>query len=379
MSICRITTVLTALATAIALASSAHAQLAKPFAFPQPESDFQFFAPGEIDTYGGGPTHKTGWFATYNRIYMNVQRPEQTFGGYSEAYGDFTWGNRLDLGFVDDDCRGWTCTLWHVDGPNLEDIVTIERINRAMADGIPDEAAISPLRDNNGRLLGERDWLVTNSVNVADMTGAELNRTWLWKPLHHGARLQPLIGLRYTRFIDFYQRQTYTRYDDDGFVTPPSGIPPVDALTATTEQVTSLDAGVTNDMLGGQLGMHWDKDYRQWNFSGDCKFFAMQNFQTWDQKVTNLTTIYGGALPQEDTTPDTVLITRTGTDFSNQEFVFGMEVRFDAAYRVTRDLSVNFTSEFIDFGKGIGRGINPNNTAQDVIMYGFGLGVTYNR
>ncbi len=25
-----------------------------------------------------------------------------------------------------------------------------------------------------------------------------------------------------------------------------------------------IDAGVINDMVGGQLGMHWDKDYRQW-------------------------------------------------------------------------------------------------------------------
>ena len=61
------------------------------------------------------------------------------------------------------------------------------------------------MRDNNLRLTGDRDYLVTNSVNVADMTGFELNRTWLWKPLHHGGRLQPLVGFRYTRFIDFYR------------------------------------------------------------------------------------------------------------------------------------------------------------------------------
>ena len=59
------------------------------------------------------------------------------------------------------------------------------------------------------------------------MTGFELNRTWLWKPLHHGGRLQPFVGFRYARFIDFYQRQTYDRYDEDGFVIPPDGIPPV--------------------------------------------------------------------------------------------------------------------------------------------------------
>ena len=79
MSITRFTTVLAALVTALALASNGHAQLFKPFAFPPLESDFQFFAPGDIDTYGGGPKYKTGWFATYDRVYMNVQRPSDAY------------------------------------------------------------------------------------------------------------------------------------------------------------------------------------------------------------------------------------------------------------------------------------------------------------
>ena len=41
--------------------------------------------------------------------------------------GDFTWGNRFDLGFVDDDSKGWIGTIWHIDGPNVEDIVVTER------------------------------------------------------------------------------------------------------------------------------------------------------------------------------------------------------------------------------------------------------------
>ena len=53
-----------------------------------------------------------------------------------------------------------------------------------------------------------------------------------------------------------------------------------------------------------------------------------------------------------------------------------MEVRADAAYRVTRDLSLRFGFEFMDFGKGIGRGIDTRDTSQDVIMYGATMGVT---
>ncbi len=378
MSITRFTSVLAALVIALALASSVHAQLFKPLAFPTIESDFQFFAPGDIDTYGGGPQYRTGWFATYDRVYMNIQRPNDAYQ-LSETMGDFTWGNRIELGFVDDDSKGWAATIWHIDGPNENSIFETERINRFMTDGSPGDVALQPNRDNNLRLTGDRDYLVTNSVNVADLTGVELNRTWLWKPLHHGGRLQPIVGFRYVKFIDFFQRQTYTRYDDNGFPVPSDGIPPIDALTATTEELTSLEAGVTNDMVGGQLGMHWDKDYRRWNFSGDVKAFALQNFQNWNNILYRETTIYGGALPQQDTQPDTVVMTKNGSASHAAEFVFGMEARVDAAYRITRDLSLRFGFEFLDFGKGIGRGIDPRDNSQDVIMYGVTMGVTLNR
>ena len=94
MSITRFTTVLAALATAIALTSTAHAQLFKPFAFPPLESDFQFFAPGEIDTYGGGPKHKTGWFATYDRLTsrLKAKQENQSWQRWFDTYSQ-----KLDL------------------------------------------------------------------------------------------------------------------------------------------------------------------------------------------------------------------------------------------------------------------------------------------
>ncbi len=216
------------------------------------------------------------------------------------------------LGFVDDDSKGWVGTIWHIDGPNENDILLTERINRFITDASPQTVAIQPTRDNNLRLTGDRDYLVTNSVNVADLSGFELNRTWLWKPLHNGGRLQPSSDFGTSGSSTSISDRRTTRYDDNGFPTPPNGIPPIDALTATTEQLTSLEAGVTNDMVGGQLGMHWDKDYRQWNFSGDVKGFAMQNFQNWNNVLNTETTIYGGELPQEDTTPDTVVHDEAG-------------------------------------------------------------------
>jgi hypothetical protein len=383
MSITRFTSVLAALVTALALAPHGHAQLFKPFAFPPVESDFQFFAPADVDTYGGGPEQKTGWFADYDRVYMNVSRPNDAYFE-SNKEGDFTWGNRIEVGYVDDGKKGWLFTGWHIDGPNQDNVVITERMNRWMDNTTTGTTGTTtvlyPRRDDNNPLTGERDYLVTNSINVADLTGAELNRTWELDQLHYGTFLTPFVGLRYVKFKDYYRRETYTRWDEDGF-TPPV-FPPVgvDDLTATTEALESLQASVTNDMLGGQLGVRWSKDYSRWNFSGDFKAFALENFQYWRHVTETEVSIYAGALPQDGTVPDTVVIFQSdGGSDSDNEFVFGMELRFDAAYRLTRDLSLRGGAEFMDFGRGIGRGLNVADNNQDVIMYGFTMGITWNR
>ncbi len=58
-------------------------------------------------------------------------------------------------------------------------------------------------------LTGVRDYLVTNSINIADLTGAELNRTWQLDQLHYGTFLTPFVGLRYVKFKDYYRRDKY--------------------------------------------------------------------------------------------------------------------------------------------------------------------------
>ena len=323
MAITRCSSVLTAWVVVLGCAPQVGAQLFKPFAFPPIESDFQFFAPADVDTYGGGPAQKTGWFAAYDRVYITLTRPNDSYD-QSTKMTDFTWGNRYDIGYVDDDRKGWILTAWHIDGPN-ENSVTV-----ADQTGLRTPAT---LRASNR----DENLLVTNSVNVADMTGVELNRTWLLEPLYHGARLTPFVGLRYVKFVDFYQRQTYTRYDALGNVVGPFAAL-VDPPLATTESLISREAGVVNDMVGGQLGVHWDRDYRRWNFSGDVKGFALQNFQNWNSVTKTELSEYGGLGPR--TEPPTIVVLQEGSARHAAEFVFGMELRADAAYRVTRDISL---------------------------------------
>ena len=64
---------------------------------------------------------------------------------------------------------------------------------------------------------------------------------------------------------------------------------------------------------------------------------------------------------------------------NNAEFVWGGEIRMDATYELTRDVSLQGGFVLLDLGKGIGRGLTPTNNSQDVMMVGVSLGFTVNR
>ena len=124
----------------------------------------------------------------------------------------------------------------------------------------------------------------------------------------HGARLHRSVGLPLhqassTSTSDRRTRDTTTTASS----TPPNGFRRSTPLTATTEQLIALEAGVTNDMVGGQLGMHWDKDYRSGISRGTCKVLRHAELPELGLTSQHATTIYGGTVPQTDTMPDTVL------------------------------------------------------------------------
>ena len=125
-----------AIGIVMTLASVAAAQDYQPFIEAGYfDHDLQFFAPAsDIDTYDDDPVLRTGWFGSYNRMYIGVSRPEDK--GYPAQTGlqdplrtypdssdlmDLTWGNRWDLGYMIDDVdhdHGWMIAYMHIDGPN---------------------------------------------------------------------------------------------------------------------------------------------------------------------------------------------------------------------------------------------------------------------
>src|SRR4029079_12557515 len=80
--------------------------------------DFQFFAPAEVDDFGGEEKPNTGLYVTFDRTYVNVTPPVDRFSMGSGNQGDFTWGNRMEVGYMKGDPNGWQAVIWRVNGPN---------------------------------------------------------------------------------------------------------------------------------------------------------------------------------------------------------------------------------------------------------------------
>jgi hypothetical protein len=160
MAMHKLWSVLTAVVTLLAFASTARAQHFQPFIEPGYfNPDFQFFAPAEIDYYGDPKPPNTGWFFTYDRLYWGVSRPEN---GARSWELDFTWGNRFDIGYMTEDDGGWLFNYTHVDGPT----------------GLAD-------------------------THKAKFSSVELNKVFRLEPLHHNGIVEPFLGVRYVDFVDY--------------------------------------------------------------------------------------------------------------------------------------------------------------------------------
>ena len=107
MSITRFTTVLAALVTALALASNVHAQLFKPFAFPPHRVGLPVLRTGRHRHVRGRSQAQDGLVRHLRSRVHECPASRRRLRVTRETMGDFTWGNRIDLGFVDDDSKGW--------------------------------------------------------------------------------------------------------------------------------------------------------------------------------------------------------------------------------------------------------------------------------
>lgn len=372
----------------------------EPFTF---QSDLQFFAPAEVDRINSEIEASTGWYATYDRAYIYVTRP-QAESSYAE--GDFTWGNRIDLGYMTEEDHGWLISFLHIDGPNNYQILEQERINVVEPDdeiNFPPDGVILrgaaagggggqqqqptflpgfPVRDRNNPVTNARDYQVRDSINVADLSSFEFNKTFRIHPLHFGSIIEPFFGFRFLNFNDYTENDVYSRFDSTTgaliFTTDsPVFFPPPPIAGIGTEEFSLRKAQFENNMFGGQIGMRWFKQKSRWNLSGEVRAFAAQNFQAFTVTTDTEHTIYASGTGTPDISG--VLYNSTINSAHAAEFVFGTEVRAEAAYDITKYLQLRAGMQFMEFARGIGRGNNILQNDQDVTMAGATFGVAVNR
>jgi hypothetical protein len=341
---------LAALLAVVGWAAPAAAQHFQPFLDPGYfEPDFQFFAPAEVSEFGCGEPPNTGVYFGYDRVYAHVSRPDGEASFFSEHGMDKGWGNRYEIGYMTEERSGWQLIHWHMGGPNVhftnaQDIVFVD------GQQIQTEAPINYSRD---------------SINALSMTSLEVNKVWRRKQFHNGAILEPLVGFRHIHFKDFYRREEL----DEIVIDPP------DEVFVIMDRDT---AQFSNACFGGQLGgrLFWTRSH--WTLSADVRFFALANFQQLKLQQEFSILSDDGDLEQvvEIVGPDYI---RSRSYDQASMFVWGGEVRTEAAYELTRDISLRFGFVFLDLGQGIGRGNNIRLNNQDVQMAGMTFGVTINR
>jgi len=327
--------------------------------------DFQFFAPAEVDDFGGEEKPNTGIYVTFDRTYVNVSRPIDRFSFGSGNQGDFTWGNRMEIGYMKGDPSGWQAVIWRVNGPN-ENFSSSDFTER--------------FTDNAGTLIHNVPQPgAVNSVNTLKMSSFELNKVFRLKPYHNGTIMEPILGYRYMNVRDFYQRQALTEFPGT------AGIP-VDPIGDEFLQQITHRSIFENQLHGGQIGARIFRQRGHWMLSGQFSFFALANFQS--LRVINQQSIAANPdLELIDANPlDKINWFGQGGDINRQQqyyratqFTFGGEVKGEASYELTRDVNLRVGFVFLDLGQGIGRGDTRGLNNQAVQMSGVTFGFTVNR
>lgn len=364
-------------------------QMHQPFIDPHAfDPDYQFFAPAELETFGNGWQAKTGWYGKYDRTNLWLSRPELE---PSNDQMDAGWGHRYQLGYMTPDNHGWFIEGISQSGWNTYDKLFIERIDRVNTDDDPNggnnnqggggqgggqqqqDDALFPVEDRNNPEFDARYFESLTSINVASLNGIELNKSFRLKQFHNGSYLEPFIGFRYHLFNDRHRRDSYQRLDETTFIPT---IPQPNQVD-TVEEIIITTNNWENHMIGGHIGFHWYTQRPRWQLSSDLKFFAAQNFQSLNTLVRTDYYLYDGAGPDSDIVSR--LSDRQLSYANNDEFVWGMDVRAEAAYELTRDVSLTCGLQVVHYVQGIARGNIATFNEEDMTMVGATFGFQVNR
>jgi hypothetical protein len=355
---------LLAIIGSLACCSIANAQRYSPFVgLDYFDQDFKVFSPVDMSDYDGGPPPNTGFFFKYDRVTINISRPESFLGTELSApyEGDWTWGNRYDMGYMTKDNHGWSFSIWDVRGPrfvdNIQPIVDPvfgDALGENNYSGFPFSRIVQGVRDDgifgfttdaNGNQTpitraeaypNDPDDLlfqVRDRRTHSRFSSLELNKTYRVE-CGKGCYFEPFWGARYMNITDG-QTEAAAEFDIN------------DAQIASV----GFTQHVENQILGAQIGGRYFYRKGRWTISSELRFTAAANWQlTHYQLVRN-----NGAV---DANGDFITAGNPDTAQWNNaydEFVPMGELRGEAQYNLTRDLAVQAGFAVLHFGNGVGR------------------------
>jgi hypothetical protein len=269
-------------------------------------SDFQLFAPADLSNYGSFHPN-TGPFFQYERLYWSVHQPSYALIGTPVnpslsdndnqfIGGNFDWGNRFELGYVQDDGYGWLLSILKTNNQQAKPLNEGQtRVGFINATGTP----VSVLFSDNETM-----------TNVTRLTGVELMKTYRYEPdddlwgaweVYFGAR-----------FLQVHDRFDFSQ---------------LEAVSPTSGQ-DQIDLGIDNNIVGPQIGGRWSNKRDRWTFDTQLRFMAGANFENASEY---------GSLVNTNTFPP--MTTFNHTDHS-VEFAPVGELRVNAIFQVSKAISL---------------------------------------
>lgn len=347
------------------------------------DADYRWFEPitaADLADMKPSKRANTGWYGGVDYMHLWLTRPENDPS--TRSLLDSGRGHRLDLGYMLDNDHGWGLTYMGFE-VNAYDGYDRERLNRYNLEALEGEGGvvgppfglIEPRTDDNNFGFNNRFVAMRNSENVADFHSLELNKTWRLEPYHYGGMLEPLVGFRYMRFADTYQRMTYNA--------GPYFHPTDPTTILGGEMVTYEVSEALNDFAGGQIGFRYFKFVDRFRYSAELRVFALGSFQNNRYQNSSELTLYDNLeVAAEDAVAHYMVEKSTPLYGRNNDFAWGYDIRSELSYTLSRMIELRAGLQLVDIAQGVWRGRLYDQTAsqdQRALMAGITFGVTLNR
>ena len=298
-----------------------HRPLEKPHStrsFASPgvfDYDAQVFAPFEF-TNDEEKDPNCGFFFTIDKTYTSVSRSgtNSEEDSFQSTGNHYLWGTRYEAGWMSDSDNGWQVGYQHSSGSYFA----------------------------NGQ-----DIVVDNPMTVGNRFATfEINRIFR-QQLSQGGYFEPYIGVQYLNFNDTTRQDLSQTITDAGIL--------VDGVNRFKQEVD-------NNAFGVHAGARFNRRSGRWRFTTDAAIATTYNEQSYfatDLFQTGTLFTDGGFL-----FPDAVDIDETNT--TDQSFVPVLDLQFEMAYNISRDISLRLGLQTLYAFDGVARAntlldsLNPN-------------------